>query len=195
MTQRATIATVRWRAVAFGLASMLIGLVVWDGTDRRAADATQLMPHNAAAAIWRSEPRTLKLASFNIHSGKGTDGKLSLPRIADLLSEPDFVGLYEVRKTADANQAAILAGSTQSAWLFAPTERQWWADHFGNALLHRIPVNTALRIPLVNTRGKAYRNAILSFASLQTVEVRILSVHIDRERDRRSQLQTVIELF
>lgn len=195
MNQLATIATSRWRAIAVGLAGILIGLVVWDGADRRAADATQILPQGSSAAEWRSETRTLKLASFNIHSGKGTDGKLSLPRVAELLGDYDVVGLYEVRGTADSNQAATLAALVQAAWLFAPTERQWWADHFGNALLHRLPVKTAVRIPLINTRGKAFRNAVLSIASLQTADVRILSVHVDRERDRRSQLQTVIELF
>jgi endonuclease/exonuclease/phosphatase family metal-dependent hydrolase len=79
--------------------------------------------------------------------------------------------------------------------LFAPTERRWWSDHFGNGLLYRIPVRSSLRIPLVNTRGKAYRNAILSTVELQRATVRIVSVHIDRENDRRQQLQSVIELF
>ena len=195
MIQLTTMVTSRWRATAVGLAGMLIGLIVWDGNDRRAADATQSLPQGASAAVRQSGTRTLKLASFNIHSGKGTDGKLSLSRIGDLLSDHDFVGLYEVRGASNANQAATLAASVQAAWIYAPTERQWWADHFGNAVLHRVPITTAVRIPLVNTRGKAYRNAVLSMASLETGEIRILSVHIDRERDRRSQLQTVIDLF
>lgn len=138
---------------------------------------------------------TLKLGSFNIHGGKGTDGVRDLSRTANLLSDLDFVGVYEVRSSSGANQAAELASLQSSCWLYAPSEQQWWADHFGNGLLYNIPVRSAVRIPLENTRGKAYRNAILSTVELQGGSVRVLAVHIDRENDRLPQLQSVIDLF
>ncbi len=65
----------------------------------------------------------------------------------------------------------------------------------GADLLYRCPVRNAVRVPLTNTRGKAYRNAILSTITLQGGDVRILAVHVDREEDRQHQLQTVIDLF
>ena len=196
MKSNLTASASRWRAVAIGFAVLLIGLIAWDGTDRRAADATRPMP--AGTSSFRQPPSTLRLASFNIHGGKGSDGVRNLPRIAELLSDHDFVGLYEVRGPStgsSGNQAALLADRCQAAWMFAPTERQWWSDHFGNGLLYHIPVRSVVRVPLVNTRGKAYRNAILSTVTLSNADVRILSVHIDRENDRRSQLATVIDLF
>jgi endonuclease/exonuclease/phosphatase family metal-dependent hydrolase len=181
-----------------GLFIVLIGLVIWDGADRRAADATRPLSKSSVVSIKLTPPRTLKIGSFNIHSCKGADGIRNLSRTAELLCDIDFAGLYEVRATTNANQpnqAAALADLCKVAWLFAPTEKQWWSDHFGNGLMYRIPVNAIVRIPLVNTRGKAYRNAILSTADIEGGSVRIIAVHIDREDDRRSQLQSVIDLF
>jgi endonuclease/exonuclease/phosphatase family metal-dependent hydrolase len=198
MTEPKSTGSSRWKAVAIALAFILIGLVVWDGSDRKAADATKALAHGSVSVPLKQAPTTLKLASFNIHSGKGTDGVRNLPRTSDLLSDIDFVGLYEVRAIAEAgqpNQAAMLGYLQNAAWVFAPAERQWWSDHFRNGLLYRIPVRSIVRIPLVNTRGKAFRNAILSTAELEGTDVRVISVHIDRENDRRHQLQSVIDLF
>ena len=150
------------------------------------------------SSIKNPSPDHLKLASFNIHGGKGSDGLRSLARTEELLADIDFAGLYEVKAMSggtSTNQADALARSTEAGWLFAPTERRWWSDHFGNGLLYRIPVRSSFRIPLVNTRGKAYRNAIFSTVELQHTTARIVAVHIDRENDRRQQLQAVIELF
>ena len=188
----------RWRFVAAGFFAALVGLIVWDGADRKAADATRPIMMSPNVAIERNRPQTLKLASFNIHGGKGTDGVRNVSRIAELLTDIDVSGLYEVRASSyenTSNQAATIANANKLSWLFAPSERRWWTDHFGNGLTYRIPVRSAIRIPLVNTRGKAYRNAILATAEMQGVDVRIIAVHIDREQDRRAQLESVIELF
>ncbi|WP_157605840.1 endonuclease/exonuclease/phosphatase family protein [Schlesneria paludicola] len=198
MTPASTVTSPRWKAVVLGLTVTLVGLIAWDGAERRPADMTSPLPQSVTTKTLRQAPARLTLASFNIHSGKGTDGVRDLSRIAKLLEGVDFAGLYEVRAQSDArqpNQAAALVDTNEGGWVFAPTEQQWWSDQFGNGLIHRIPVNSVLRIPLVNTRGKAYRNAILANIKLQATDVRVIAVHIDREKDRRQQLQAVIDLF
>ncbi len=198
MTKSSTVPATKWKGVALGLAVALIGLIIWDGADRRAADATQPLDQSLQSSVKHESPDHLTLASFNIHGGKGSDGVRSLTRTAELLADIDFAGLYEVKAMSGdtgPNQAAALARTNDAGWLFAPTERRWWSDHFGNGLLFRIPVRSSFRVPLVNTRGKAYRNAIVSTVQLQSTAVRIVAVHIDRENDRRLQLQAVIDLF
>jgi endonuclease/exonuclease/phosphatase family metal-dependent hydrolase len=198
MTSPAVVRSSKWKAVASGLLAFLIALIVWEGADRRASDATKPLAQGTSSRELFSPPPTLKIGSFNIHGGKGTDGVRDLARIAELLTGEDVVGLYEVRAKwgeLHPNQAATLGNLRDTGWLFAPAEQQWWTDHFGNGLINRIPVKSVLRIPLINTRGKAFRNAILSTVSLQATDVHILSVHIDREADRRRHLQAVIGLF
>ena len=197
MTPGRTLTVTRWRVIAFGQLVALVGVIVWDGADRRAADMTSPLPQSATPTL-RPTPANLTLGSFNIHSGKGTDGVRDLSRIAKLLADVDVAGLYEVRALAESgrpNQVAALVDSNEGGWVFAPTEQQWWSDQFGNGLIYRIPVDSVLRIPLENTRGKAFRNAILATVKLQMTDVRVIAVHIDREKDRQHQLQAIIELF
>lgn len=185
----------RWKAVSLGLAVLLAGLIIWNGAARKSADANKPLPQSSSAGEQQTSPSTLKISSFNIHGGKGRDGVRDLKRIADLIRDCDVVGLYEVRGSSQQNQAAELASLCETQWLFAATEQQWWSDHFGNGLLHRMPLCSVLRIPLVNTRGKAFRNAILSTVKVDNTDVRVLAVHIDREQDRRHQLQSMVDLF
>lgn len=187
-----------WKLIAIVLFVVLVGLIVRDGADRRAADATKPLARGPASLPGKRPPVTLKIASFNIHSGKGRDGVTALSRTLALMDDRDFIGIYEVRATPFAdmpNQAAVLGTSLQSYWLFAPTERQWWYEHFGNGIVHRYGIPEVVRIPLDNTRGKAFRNAILATVELQGGRVHVLSTHIDRTADREHQLKTVIGLF
>ena len=50
------------------------------------------------------------VATFNIHSGKGTDGRVDLGRTADLLNEVELAGLNEVAGAwlGSPNQASVL---------------------------------------------------------------------------------------
>lgn len=187
-----------WKNIAIVLSIALIGFIVWDGADRGAADATKPLARGPASLPGKSPPSTLKIASFNIHSGKGRDGNTDLNRTVALLKDSDFAGLYEVRATpmdSLPNQATTLAAGLESYWLFAPTERQWWHEHFGNGIVHRHGLPQVVRIPLDNTRGKAFRNALLWTVELQGGTVRIVSTHIDRTTDREHQLKAVIGLF
>jgi endonuclease/exonuclease/phosphatase family metal-dependent hydrolase len=187
-----------WRRIAVGLLIVLIGLVIWDGVDRRAADATKPLARGPSSLPGKRPPQTLKIASFNFHSGKGRDGKTDLKQAEKLIADSDFVGLYEVRASRISvfnNQAEELTQTDYRFWLFAPTERQWWHEHFGNGIVHRYGLPDVVRIPLDNTRGKAFRNALLSTIELQDGRVRVLSTHIDSTDDREKQLKTVIGLF
>lgn len=187
-----------WKWISLVIGTILIGLILWDGADRQPADATKPLARGPESLPGKQPPGTLKIASFNIHSGKGRDGKTALSRTLALMDKSDFVGIYEIRSTPFdvlPNQAAVLGTSLQSYWLFAPTEKQWWHEHFGNGIVHRYGLPDVVRIPLDNTRGKAYRNALLWTVELQGGRVWVLSTHIDRTNDREHQLKTVIGLF
>lgn len=187
-----------WKRSAIVLAVALIGLIVWNGADRQPADATKPLARGPQSLPGKQLPETLSIASFNIHSGKGRDGKTDLKRTMRLIADSDFVGLYEVRDPwvgVFQNQAEELTQTDYRFWLFAPTEKQWWHEHFGNGIVHSYGLPDVVRIPLDNTRGKAYRNALLWTVELQGGRVRVLSTHIDRTADREHQLKTVIGLF
>ena len=182
------------------------GLVVWRGSDRvptGAAAGTQFeSPAGHALRFAQGAPHvsrdTLRVATFNIHGGRGTDGMRDLSRIADLLNGFDIVGLNEVhgaRIGSGNNQAARLGKDLDQPWLFAPTERRWWRDDFGNAVLLKLTVNHWYRLPLPATQGSGFRNVVWLTIPWGDRTVSVLVTHLDRTRDRETQLQTVLKMF
>ena len=146
------------------------------------------------------QPRNrLRVAQFNIHSGVGSDGHFDLERTAQLLSGYDWVGLNEVRGSGYQfqymPQAEQLARLLKLPFLFAPTEQQWLRDSFGNAALTSLPTQHFQRIPLPRSRGRGYRNLLLTRVRLPAGPVTILVTHLDRTVDRAEQLRTIHELF
>jgi endonuclease/exonuclease/phosphatase family metal-dependent hydrolase len=189
----------RWRTATIVSVIAIVALIVRDGNTRRAADATRPLASggSAAAPAWDvSQP--IRLASFNIHSAKGNDGVTDIGRVAEILHNADFAGLSEVRggfRGVPANQAQQLGAALNCAWWYCPSEQRWWTDHFGTAAISRYPAQL-VRIPLVNTRHKAYRNAVLARMELDAEHsVRIITTHLDGGDDQSAQLRTVIPLF
>lgn len=145
-----------------------------------------------------TSPHSFHVATFNIHSGVGRDGRRDLTRTTEVLADVDFVGLNEVRGVLpwdNANQAMALGKSLRRGWLFAPTERRWWCDHFGNALLSRLPIGAWERILLAGTQSKGHRNMLKAEALVGGRSVRIIVTHIARGVDRNAQLTQVIRAF
>ena len=184
----------------FVLIAIVVGAIVADGSRITPADPTKPILLRGDAPLASSDPTILRVATFNIHSGRGTDRRYDLARTAAVFtSPPDVLGLNEVRGTwnesLNPDQAAQLGGLLGMRSAFVPTERRWWHDHFGNALLTRLPLRQIHRLPLAGTRGKAFRCATLAQFEFQQQTVQLLTVHVDSQSDRAAQLRAVIALF
>jgi len=176
---------------------LLVGVVIGNGADRTPADATVPVAWRGPAPV-PSNGDTLRIATFNIHGGRGADGRFDLGRTVAQLGEFDVAWLQEVHGggwTGGIDQAGELGQRLQIASAFLPTERRWWTDHFGNGLLTRLPVELVQQCALPGTRGKAFRQAVLTEVMLQNRRVRILGVHVDRQEDRVRQMDVVSRLF
>jgi len=174
------------------------GLVVWCGSNRVPADPTEPLVLQGAVEHESLPGRLIRVGTFNIHGGKGRDGHFDLDRTAACLADLDLAGLNEVHGDwlgRRRNQAAELGRKSGMAWLFAPTERRWWHNHFGNGLLTKVALTGFHRIPLPTTQSRKYRCAVLAGFQAGGQKVQVLTVHIDRVRDRETQLQAVIDLF
>ncbi len=147
-----------------------------------------------------ADGRTLRIATFNIHGGKGRDGRRDLQRVAQCLEGLDFVALNEVhgpRLWQNQDQAERLGRQLGMAWLFAPAVRTWYHLDSGNALLSSLPVSFWQRIPLARKYDRSHRNVVLVGLSHRGRTVHLLLSHINRRHDpeRRAQLRAVIALF
>ena len=177
------------------LACLGSGLLFWIGSDRVPADPTSVLRLQGVLSTDSPTSDRLRLATFNIHGGRGRQASVDLDRTAACLRDLDFIGLYEVHGGIRGNQVEQLGTRLGMGICFVPTERRWWHDHFGNGILSRVHLSGLYRLPLECTQGKKYRNAVLSVVELRSGSVRILSVHLDRLRDRARQLASVTQLF
>lgn len=94
----------------------------------------------------------LSIMTFNIHHGKGSDRRLDLQRIADLIAESgaDIIGLNEVdrhfsKRSRYEDQISWLAKELKMEHAYCPSlslrsECSSPARQYGNALLTRFPI-------------------------------------------------------
>jgi endonuclease/exonuclease/phosphatase family metal-dependent hydrolase len=185
--------------------SVLLGFVLISGLVFYLGDARRPMPAAVGSSLsGESRPattvgRTIRIATFNIHGGKGSDHRLDLSRTASALRGFDLLLLNEVHGPyfwQAEGQTQRLGEATQRRWLFAPTEQRWWHHQFGNAVLSARELTRWQRIPLPS-HGRAYRNAVLMTLPLGDRTLQMVGTHLDRNdpRDRDEQLRAVIGLF
>jgi endonuclease/exonuclease/phosphatase family metal-dependent hydrolase len=179
--------------------AVLGGMIAW-GAGRHPADATKPMTVVGRAEVSQIAGRRFRVAGYNIRRGKGNDGVRDVRRTGETIRrvKPDVVGLFEVDGGLwgrPPNQAAELSDELGMAAVYAPTERRFWHDHFGNALLSRVRLGSVHRIPLNCTQYRKYRNALLTRFVVGGRTVNCLAAHLDRVKDREQQLRDVFALF
>jgi endonuclease/exonuclease/phosphatase family metal-dependent hydrolase len=178
--------------------AVLLG-IVWNASQRTPSgpDAGAGLPNGKEGANPARE--TLRIGTFNIHGGKGSDGRRDMERVADCLADLDFVGLEEVHSRwpwESVDQAQWLGRRLGRSWLFAPAVQQWYHDDFGNGLISALRVTSWQRIPLPSDPSNP-RNAILATVEYSGGTIRILVTHLTRRNPVRqdAQLQAVSSLF
>ena len=198
----------RWRRVArLALVALLASAAIyWPGSQKRpTATAVGNSLHGQSRvdspASERGDPaRSFRIATFNIHGARGADGTFDFERTARQLAGYDLVGLNEVHGGslwARVDQAEQLGTRLGLAWLFAPTERRWGRDDFGNGLLCRRADVPWQRIPLAKTSSRSHRNFIWARLTVGDRTVNVLVTHLERgdTDDRHKQLRSLGELF
>lgn len=102
---------------------------------------------------------SLRVMSFNIHHGKGTDQKVDLKRIGDFIHKmgAEIIALNEVdkyfsKRSRFVNQAAWIAENLQMNYVFGPAisipkKDQQKKREFGNACLSKQPIVAAKNHP------------------------------------------------
>ena len=110
----------------------------------------------------RKGPRTLRAATYNIHSSVGTDSRRDPGRIARVIRriDPDLIGLQELDfgywRRCGEEELGRLESETGLRLILGPTLAREEA-HYGNAVLTRLPVESSRRhdlsVPGFEPRG------------------------------------------
>lgn len=166
----------------------------------------------AAVVIASSDPvpddeparRTLRVLTYNIHHGEGTDGKLDLPRIAKVIvtAKPDLVAVQEVdqkvRRTGGVDQTAELAKLTGLNGKFGRAI-DLQGGEYGQMVLSRFPIGEFKVHELPNESGREQRIAAAAEIRIGDAGPKILfvSTHLDHQKDdlRAKQAEKLDELF
>ncbi|MDH3584393.1 MAG: endonuclease/exonuclease/phosphatase family protein [Phycisphaerae bacterium] len=139
----------------------------------------------------------LRVLTYNIHHGQGTDGRFDLPRLAAVIRalQPDLVALQEVdrktRRAGGVDQAAELGRLTGMHARFGKA-MDYSGGGYGEAILSRFKVLEARTIPLPADRGFEPRAALA--VRVQPPGLPALwfaGTHLDHTADDRQRLMQV----
>jgi endonuclease/exonuclease/phosphatase family metal-dependent hydrolase len=153
---------------------------------------------NGAPATRAAGSRFLRLATFNIDSGQGLDGKVDLARTASCMQRIDFIGMNEVHGFLwgePKNQAETLSNLLHLPYLYVPVEKRWGHETFGNAVFSDLPITHWQRIVLPSKPFKARRNYLLTDVLWHGKTVHILTTHTDWKDGGVEQFEIVRDVF
>ena len=183
----------RRRLIVVAVAAPIAACVGWLGRATPAGPA-EGTAFSGPAAVTPAGPR-LRLATFNIDGGHGRDGKLDLTRTAKCLQRLDLIALQEVHGDGSGNQAAALSHLLRLPFEFAPAERRWGHDSFGNAVLTDLPVTAWHRVVIPTGPLAADRNYVSLDLTWQGRPLHVIATHVDFKSNGDDQLRKVIETF
>ncbi|MEO7297077.1 MAG: endonuclease/exonuclease/phosphatase family protein [Verrucomicrobiota bacterium] len=147
------------------------------------------------------EGRPLRVMSYNVHSCRGMDGRISPQRIAHVIemSDPDIVALQEIDvgriRSRGHDQTQMIADMVGMHAYFCPTVKRG-PEHYGHAILSRFPIEI-IRIDTfaneVGSKRKEPRGALWGCVEIDGVRLHFLSTHLGL--GPREQLEQVRELM
>lgn len=168
---------------------------------RKAKPAGEKSGHGFEGQLDTSyQPEYLKVASYNIQTGKSEQGKRDLMASAEVISKADLVGVQEVYGIGfdglfTPNQAERLAEHGKFSWLFSATRMRWFREHRGNAILSKLAVSDWRVEMLPDTSGKSFRNMTIAEVNWQGKQFHFINTHLHTRGGREGQLEIVLQEF
>ena len=143
-------------------------------------------------------PSTLRVATYNVHSCVGQDGRHDPDRVASVITELDadiaalqeFV--YPLDVALETRTPVVLTSLAGYQCALGPTRRNT-RQCFGNVLLTRHPIRDVHRLDLSIERREP-RGALAATIQLGDVELHVLAAHLGlRVGERRFQVQQLLK--
>ena len=139
-----------------------------------------------------SQPRQMRIMSYNIHICKGMDKALDIERIAGVINgvNPDFVGLQEVDSVAQRSdfvfQAKELGRLTGMHYFFAPAKEHKSGGQYGVAALVKQKPISFKYIPLPG------EEEVRTFLILEFEDYLLCNTHFSlRSNSRKESIEII----
>jgi endonuclease/exonuclease/phosphatase family metal-dependent hydrolase len=142
----------------------------------------------------------LRVVTYNIHAGVGTDRRLDLGRIAAVIetSGADVVALQEVdagrRRSGRVDQAEAVARRLGMDCRFGPSFGGGREGHYGNAILSRLPLKQIRHglLPGISP-WREPRSALHCAVTVDGAQAHVLCTHLSLfGRDRQLQAEALL---
>jgi endonuclease/exonuclease/phosphatase family metal-dependent hydrolase len=153
---------------------------------------------------WKTCAAEIRVLTYNIHHGEGTDGMLDLKRIADVIlsARPDVVALQEVdnqtQRTGKVDQTGELGRLTGLHAVFGKAF-EFSGGQYGAAILSRWPFERTEPRVLPGSEGHEIRPALTAWVKMGAngPGVTLVSTHLDHqsEQERLTQAKRLLELL
>jgi endonuclease/exonuclease/phosphatase family metal-dependent hydrolase len=145
-----------------------------------------------------SPRRPLRIATYNVHSCVGRDGRRDPERVSRVIAEldADVVAIQEFTYPMDVaietRKLASLPALEEYECALGPTlERR--SNRFGNLVLTRHPIRELQRIDLSMDRREP-RGALAVTIDVEGVELHVLATHLGLKlRERELQVRRILE--
>jgi endonuclease/exonuclease/phosphatase family metal-dependent hydrolase len=145
------------------------------------------------------QPTTFRVMTYNIHHGEGTDGKIDLLRIAEVINQEgaDIVALQEVDKgvqrTARRDFPTELAALTGMTCVFS-NNFHYGGGEYGNAVLTRFPVLRWDNTHYQMLRPGEQRGLLQLVLSVKGRQLLFMNTHLDYRPDDAERLLNVEDI-
>jgi endonuclease/exonuclease/phosphatase family metal-dependent hydrolase len=143
------------------------------------------------------EAAALRVLTYNIHHGEGTDGNIDLGRTAAVIrgADADLIALQEVDRdavrTGTIDQLSELERLTGMRGVFGKA-MDFQGGAYGVAILSRLPITSSENQQLPGAPGREPRTALsVDVATRSGLRVHFTSTHLDQGRDSESRAAQV----
>ena len=144
------------------------------------------------------QSKNMRIMSYNIHHGRGTDDRVDLARIAKLINDwsPDLVALQEVDNSTSRsnfmNQTDTLALKTKMFSIFGKNIDVFGGE-YGNAVLSRYPIIHSENRKLPRIGNSEQRGLLAIWIQLKDKDdlTVFISTHFDHRVKNAERLKSV----
>lgn len=143
----------------------------------------------------------MRVITYNVHGCKGTDGKISPERIAEVISQydPDIVALQELdlgrKRSGEIDQPHLIAKYLEMKHYFHPAI-EVEEGQYGNAVLSRYPLDLvkAAKLPsLPKMKRLEPRGAIWVSVNVGEKSIQFLNTHLGlKKKESLFQTETLL---
>jgi endonuclease/exonuclease/phosphatase family metal-dependent hydrolase len=150
-------------------------------------------------SVTAPEPQILRIMTYNIHHGRGTDGKVDPARTAAVIKEAnaDIVGLQEVdknvRRSGNRDLTAEIADLLGMHFYF-DKNINFDGGEYGSAILSRFPILEKTNTHYKMLRPGEQRGLQQVILDVNGRKILFMNTHIDYRPEDEERLLNIIEM-